>query len=71
MPENSRQTKQGAPSLSAQEELRRLSGSNPVLNYMIQRGLPLTRAKYIRLNWGQLPEEVDDEDERRVLELLP
>jgi hypothetical protein len=58
---------------SAQAVLNNQLGHDPVLEHMIQRKLPLTAETYITLNWGNLPDEIDPEDQElldalRVLE---
>ncbi len=54
-----------------QEQLDRLIGDNPVAQYLIKQGLPLTRQNYIDLNWlGDLPDDIDEE-EAEFIGLLP
>ncbi len=40
---------------------------DPVLKYMLEHGIPLTREKYISLNYiGHPPEPWTEEDERQL-----
>jgi hypothetical protein len=51
------------------EELIRLSGTDPVLRSMLQRGSPLNRETYIAHNWGpDLPEDQGAEFELEIPE---
>ena len=68
-------SKPGMPSRTSSsnmEALQRLAGSDEVLSYMIRKGYPLTREGYIALNWAgdPAPQELDEE-ERKIIELLP
>jgi len=38
-------------------------GHDPVLQYMTKKQLPLVAETYIKLNWGDLPDEIDPEDQ--------
>lgn len=44
-------------------EFRRLIGSYPVLEFMLAKGIPLTRESYIALNWLEGIEEWTSEHE--------
>lgn len=57
-------------SLALLEELERLAGHDPVLEYLLQRNRLPTAKEYISLQWlGTPPPEIDDE-EARVIEIL-
>jgi hypothetical protein len=50
--------------LPSTEELKTLSGTDPVLALMLREGIPLTRENYIAVNWlGDPPDPWTDEDE--------
>jgi len=65
--------KQGELYSSAQAVLSSHLGHDPVLKHLIQKGHQLTADNYIELNWGDLPDEIDPEDQElldalRILE---
>ena len=51
------------PSSTAQAVLASHLGHDPVLQYLTRLGRPLTADSYIALNWGDLPEIIDPEDQ--------
>ena len=70
MQEESHSQKRGGPLSTSQAALDRLLGSNPVLEFMVKHGVPLTRSNYIDLNWLGDPPDEFDEDEKAVIDAL-
>jgi hypothetical protein len=68
--ENSQQTKPEARYSTLLAELEHRSGQHPVLKRLLRDGRLPTVEEYIDVNWwGELPEEIDVE-EQEVIELL-
>jgi hypothetical protein len=63
------QTKRENASSTLRAELERLSGHDPVLKRLLQIDPRPTAEEYISSQWGNLPEEIDDE-EQNVIDLL-
>jgi hypothetical protein len=65
----SHSTKQGTASSTLRAELARLSGHDPVLEHLLRIEAQPTAKDYVQSQWGNLPEEIDDE-EQHVIDLL-
>jgi hypothetical protein len=52
------------------EELRDLAGTDHILKFMMDNGLPLGRDTYIAINWGEEPEPWTHEHEDELPEFM-
>jgi hypothetical protein len=70
-PETTNSQKPSGVFLPSTEDLKTLSGTDPVLAYMIAENIPLTRENYIAVNWlGDPPDPWTGEDEDELPEFL-
>jgi hypothetical protein len=69
--ENTSSPKRKGVFLPSTEELRTLAGTDHVLRFMMDHGIPITREGYISLNWmGETPDPWTHEDEDELPEFL-
>src|SRR5690349_3854984 len=56
--------------LPSTEELRTLAGTDRVLRFMMDNGLPMTRDSYIAINWGPTSKPWTHEHEAEMPDFL-